>query len=257
MPKTRKQKHTGRHTRNRREKRRRGTRRGGGILEWLRRKKGEPENVPPLNETSDDTVQRNRFLGSQIEIYYPLFFDCKKSGIFKRYDRMGPCNKVKNITPYSDYIMSDSLKKKLLNEIKNKISHMINHADSSNKKNTRKMMDRFYRIFKKDEDYIQTAIKNFYVITYRNKQTFVNIENNGNVIPKDTKERVVAPAELYFTEEDIEKLKGYVEKIESTRLPHLYNSNNKYSSDQVVYENNPMIAMAQPKQQQSPAKEST
>jgi hypothetical protein len=150
------------------------------------------------NTTPDQVTELNLVL-----MYYELFFDCKKSHMFTRYAGMGKCA---YLDWFGDYYMSDGLKYMLKQEISAKIYWLIQSAASPDTPPT--MFDRIYRFLLRHKNYIiQKAIKYFYVITYKDRQTFVDIKKNDNKIPKDTRDRVVFPAHLYLTDDDREELK--------------------------------------------------
>lgn len=203
MPKTRKPRHTRRHTKRPRHGRRRSTHRVGGM--WWSRSSSKHDlrgftqtlDLTNYNWTENHDMSSDERDHAQ---YLDFFINCKRSKMFTRFTRRGNCAHLRG----EDYRISHSLKVNLLEEISRRVDTFIEKAFSKNKTSNPTIMDHISSaLFKRKYSIINKAIKDFYVITYDNlEQSFVDIKANNGIIPKSTKSAFVFPAGYYLLDTD-------------------------------------------------------
>jgi hypothetical protein len=195
MKKTRKLRHTRRHTqRNGRGRRRRGTKSGGFFKTIRNYFKGRPVSV------GDEKRISNEDYNSGDEMYLSNFVKCKKSNIFTRKLKWGSCREL-----------SHNLYYRLPGQGKELLKDMI--VDTINPKTVDWM-----ELNKPLDQLVKKEIKDFYVRTTNDPYQYIGNKTLPNNIPKDTKDSVVFPAALYLDTNDIENITTRVDR----RLPILF-----------------------------------
>jgi hypothetical protein len=221
MAKTRKPRHTRRHSKKRL------THKRGGFINWPR--SSHVRNLHTFTQTYDledynwepsvipnyDVIEHRNYLDN--------FIRCKKSKMFSRFTRRGNCALLRG----DYYRISYSLMKPLLEAISQRIRDLIAKAYSTDRINNPTIRDRIHDALMTRKNYlINKAIKDFYVITYdttegTHKQSFVDIRSkeNENMIPKSTKSDFVFPARYYLKKNE----RDFLENVYSSEVnnPHL------------------------------------
>ena len=157
------------------------------------------------------------------EAYLSDFIKCKDRNLIDRYSKQSLCKSISSnySNTGSEYLLSNQLHKKLMNEIKYRLQLIINKE----KKNP-KMLTRLANFVKgKDNRLLDKAIGDFYVQTGEPKPVQYIIDKTDKKYkdraPPSSKFSIFSPAELYLSKADLVELRNIVsqKQISPPSLP--------------------------------------